>query len=77
MPRLPEENHLRRDSLGDYLALAVGLKDQGVKTDNGKAKILAKALDAVTGKLLENNKGLDPGPVNWITAAARVNGANL
>ena len=54
--QLVEENHLRWDSLGEFLALAVSLEDLGTKTGNGKAKILAKTLDAATGKLLENNK---------------------
>jgi isocitrate dehydrogenase len=55
--QLVEENHLRWDSLGEYLALAVSLEDLGLKTGNAKAKILGKALDAATGKLLDNNKG--------------------
>ncbi|MDF3284716.1 NADP-dependent isocitrate dehydrogenase [Gordonia sp. N1V] len=55
--QLIEENHLRWDSLGEFLALAVSLEDLGRKNDNPKAKVLAKALDAATGKLLENNKG--------------------
>ena len=54
--QLVEENHLRWDSLGEFLALAVSLEDLGKKTGNEKAKILAKTLDAATGKLLENNK---------------------
>ncbi len=54
--QLVEENHLRWDSLGEFLALAVSLEDLGIKTDNVKTKILAKTLDAATGKLLENNK---------------------
>ncbi|MDR3370079.1 NADP-dependent isocitrate dehydrogenase [Rhodoferax sp.] len=58
--QLVEENHLRWDSLGEYLALAVSLEDLGLKTGNEKAKILAKALDAATGKLLDNNKGPSP-----------------
>ena len=55
--QLVEENHLRWDSLGEFLALAVSLEDLGIKTGNGKAKLLAKTLDAATGKLLDNNKG--------------------
>ncbi|QTI67221.1 NADP-dependent isocitrate dehydrogenase [Gordonia sp. L191] len=55
--QLIEENHLRWDSLGEFLALAVSLEDLGRKNDNPKAEVLAKALDAATGKLLENNKG--------------------
>lgn len=54
--QLVEENHLRWDSLGEYLALAVSLEDLGIKNDNGHAKILADALDAATGKLLDENK---------------------
>ncbi len=55
--QLVEENHLRWDSLGEFLALAVSMEDLGIKTGNNKAKILSKALDAATGKLLDNNKG--------------------
>jgi len=51
-----DENHLRWDSLGEFLALAVSLEDLGIKTGNNKAKVLAKALDDATGKLLENRK---------------------
>jgi isocitrate dehydrogenase len=58
--QLVEENHLRWDSLGEFLALAVSLEDLGIKTDNGKAKLLAKTLDAATGKLLDNNKNPSP-----------------
>ena len=58
--QLVEENHLRWDSLGEFLALAVSLEDLGLKTGNAKAKILAKTLDAATGKLLDNNKNPSP-----------------
>jgi isocitrate dehydrogenase len=51
-----EENHLRWDSLGEFLALAVSLEDLGTRTGNERAKILAKTLDAATGKLLDNSK---------------------
>jgi len=54
--QLVEENHLRWDSLGEFLALAVSLEDLGIKADSEKAKVLAKTLDAATGKLLENDK---------------------
>ncbi|MCP4596315.1 NADP-dependent isocitrate dehydrogenase [Neptuniibacter sp.] len=54
--QVEEENHLRWDSLGEFLALAVSLEDVGIKNDNKRAAILAKTLDAATGKLLENNK---------------------
>jgi isocitrate dehydrogenase len=58
--QLVEENHLRWDSLGEFLALAVSLEDLGIKNNNAQAKILAKTLDAATGKLLDNNKGPSP-----------------
>ena len=58
--QLVEENHLRWDSLGEFLALAVSLEDLGIKTGNQKAKILAKTLDSATGKLLDNNKNPSP-----------------
>jgi isocitrate dehydrogenase len=55
--QLVEENHLRWDSLGEFLAIAVSLEDVGIKTNNAKAKILAKTMDDATGMLLDNNKG--------------------
>jgi len=58
--QLVEENHLRWDSLGEFLALAVSLEDMGIKLGNAKAKLLAKTLDAATGKLLDNNKSPSP-----------------
>ena len=54
--QLVEENHLRWDSLGEFLALAVSLEDLGIKTGNKKATVLATTLDAAVGKLLDNNK---------------------
>ncbi|BDX34000.1 isocitrate dehydrogenase, NADP-dependent [Mycobacterium antarcticum] len=54
--QLVEENHLRWDSLGEFLALAVSLEDLGKKEGNQRSQILAKTLDAATGKLLDNNK---------------------
>lgn len=51
-----EEGHLRWDSLGEFLALAVSLEDLGLKNSNPKADLLAKTLDQATSKLLENNK---------------------
>ena len=54
--QVEEENHLRWDSLGEFLALAVSLEDMSIKNDNPRAAILAKTLDAATGKLLEENK---------------------
>ena len=58
--QLVEENHLRWDSLGEFLALAVSLEDLGLKTGNAEAKILSQTLDAATGKLLDNNKNPSP-----------------
>ena len=54
--QLVEENFLRWDSLGEFLALAVSLEDMGIKNNNAQAKLLAKTLDEATGKLLDNNK---------------------
>ncbi len=50
------ENHLRWDSLGEFLALKVSLDDIAAKTGNDRAQVLADALDVATEKLLENNK---------------------
>jgi monomeric isocitrate dehydrogenase len=58
--QLVEENHLRWDSLGEFLALAVSFEDLGLKNNNASAKLLAKTLDAATGKLLDNNKNPSP-----------------
>jgi isocitrate dehydrogenase len=58
--QLVEENHLRWDSLGEFLALAVSLEELGIKSGNVRAKVLAKTLDAATGKLLDNNKSPSP-----------------
>jgi isocitrate dehydrogenase len=58
--QLVEENHLRWDSLGEFLALAASLEDLGIKTGNEKAKLLARTLDAATGKLLDNKKSPSP-----------------
>lgn len=54
--QLVEENYLRWDSLGEFLALAVSLEDLGLKENNAQAKLLAKTLDQATGKLLDENK---------------------
>ena len=51
-----EENHLRWDSLGEFLALGVSLEDVAEKTGNAKAKVLAEALDEANGKFLKMNK---------------------
>lgn len=54
--QLQEENHLRWDSLGEFLAMSVSLEEMGIKYDNLRAKVLGKTLDAATGKVLDNNK---------------------
>ncbi|MEX2483204.1 MAG: NADP-dependent isocitrate dehydrogenase, partial [Brumimicrobium sp.] len=54
--QLVEENHLRWDSLGEFLALAVSLEHLGDASGNEQAKILASALDEATVKLLTNGK---------------------
>ena len=54
--QLLEENHLRWDSLGEFLALAVSLEDLGARTGSERIKILATTLDAATGKLLDNSR---------------------
>ena len=51
-----QENHLRWDSLGEFLALAVSLSHLGEASDNRSAKILGAALDAATARLLDNGK---------------------
>ena len=52
-----EENHLRWDSLGEFLALAVSLEHFAEVNSNEKARILGEALDDASEKLLENKKG--------------------
>ncbi len=54
--QLLEENHLRWDSLGEYLALAVSLEDLAQKTGNSKIQVLADALDAANDQYLNNNR---------------------
>jgi isocitrate dehydrogenase len=51
-----EEGHLRWDSLGEYLALAVSLEDLAQKVKNAKVRVLAKTLDQANGKFLNSNK---------------------
>jgi isocitrate dehydrogenase len=58
--QLVEENHLRWDSLGEFLALAVSFEELGIKNSNARAKLLARTLDAATGKLLDNRKSPSP-----------------
>ncbi|WP_018981920.1 NADP-dependent isocitrate dehydrogenase [Salinimonas chungwhensis] len=51
-----EEGHLRWDSLGEFLALAVSLEDVAIKNDNLRAKIIGRSLDKATETLLNNGK---------------------
>ena len=51
-----KENHLRWDSLGEFLALAASLEHLANVTGNERAKILADSLDKATGDFLDNNK---------------------
>ena len=51
-----EENHLRWDSLGEFLAIQVSIEDLAGKTGNTKAAVLAAALDEANGRFLENDK---------------------
>ncbi|MDT8867612.1 NADP-dependent isocitrate dehydrogenase [Vibrio fluvialis] len=54
--QVQKENHLRWDSLGEFLALAASLEHLSVVTGNAKAQVLADALDKATGKFLDTNK---------------------
>ncbi|KQB02145.1 isocitrate dehydrogenase [Vibrio metoecus] len=54
--QVQKENHLRWDSLGEFLALAASLEHLSVVTGNRKARVLADALDKATGKFLDMNK---------------------
>ena len=51
-----KENHLRWDSLGEFLALAVSIEDLAKKTGNAKASVIGAALDAANAAVLANNK---------------------
>jgi isocitrate dehydrogenase len=51
-----KENHLRWDSLGEFLALAVSIEDYALHTGNAKAKVMAKALDNANSQYLISNK---------------------
>jgi isocitrate dehydrogenase len=51
-----QENYLRWDSLGEFLALAVSLEDYGTKTGNVAAIVMAEALDVANGRFLESDK---------------------
>jgi len=50
------EGHLRWDSLGEFLALAVSIEDLAARTGNDKARVLANALDQANSEFLDNNK---------------------
>jgi isocitrate dehydrogenase len=54
--QLLKENHLRWDSLGEFLALGPSLELLAEKDDNPRAKLLAETLDRATGKVLENDR---------------------
>ncbi len=54
--QVEKENHLRWDSLGEFLALAASLEHLSTVTGNAKAKILADTLDKATGQFLDENK---------------------
>jgi len=54
--QLIEENHLRWDSLGEFLALCASLEHTAIKSGNEKASVLAKTLDEATAKLLDTGK---------------------
>ncbi|GAL21955.1 isocitrate dehydrogenase [Vibrio maritimus] len=54
--QVQKENHLRWDSLGEFLALAASLEHLAVVSGKEKANVLAKALDSATGKFLDENK---------------------
>jgi len=58
--QLVEENHLRWDSLGEFMAIAASLEDVGFKHNSKKAMLLARTLDEATSKLLETNKSPSP-----------------
>jgi isocitrate dehydrogenase len=54
--QLLKENHLRWDSLGEFLALAVSLEMVAEKTGNARARLLGETLDRATGSVLENDR---------------------
>ncbi len=54
--QLVEENYLRWDSLGEFLALSVSLEHLATRFNNPKAQVLGETLDQATGQLLDNNK---------------------
>jgi isocitrate dehydrogenase len=54
--QLLQENYLRWDSLGEFLALAVSIEDLGLKTGNARAVVVAEALDQANGQILEHDR---------------------
>jgi isocitrate dehydrogenase len=54
--QLVQENYLRWDSLGEFLALAVSIEDLGLKTKNERAVVVAEALDQANGQILEHDR---------------------
>lgn len=54
--QMQKENHLRWDSLGEFLALAVSMEDYAAFTNSAKAKVMAKALDSANNQYLISNK---------------------
>ena len=54
--QLIKENHLRWDSLGEFLALAVSIEDLAQKSQNKKAQVIAETLDQANSQFLNNNK---------------------
>jgi isocitrate dehydrogenase len=54
--QLVQENYLRWDSLGEFLALAVSVEDLGLKTGNARAVVVAEALDQANGQILEHDR---------------------
>ncbi len=64
-----EENHLRWDSLGEFLALGASLEHLSQTTANAKAQVMADCLDQAIGQFLDNNKSPSVRWGSWITAA--------
>ena len=56
MQQFVKEGHLRWDSLGEFLALAVSIEDIAEKTNNAKAQVIAKALNKANSNYLKNDK---------------------
>ena len=65
------EGHLRWDSLGEFLALAVSIEDLARKTGNDKARVLADALDKANAKFLDSNRSPSRKPRGRSTGSTR------